>query len=758
MKQTNYYPGDMLDLDTPESKNNVVYVGGHLNEAKQCEGKVQLNFAFESLVEMPKFSEYQPAAKTAQKAEHLFEVKAYSDQIIRMRCAFDGSLMSDSGPILSIDPELTPVPLNVEKQANGWKVLGAKERCYVEVDHTPAVVEAWRDDKNFVFPDQPQLSVYPNPDTKVQFVNMDAFNSSVIESLGMGYIEGGGQAKRSFFSVYCDQLEKFVGTGERFCNLDLRGQVIQVENTDGIGTNSRRTYKNVPMYISSRGYAIFIHTSYNTRLSMAAVSSNSVSAMIEEPVIDLFVVGGSSIAEILKNYCRLTGFVPELPLWSYGMWMARVTYYSAEEVREVARKLRERKHPADVLHVDTAWFEEDWICDWKFGSRFPDPRKFIEELGEQNYKLTLWQTPYIRRTSSRAAEAVELGYLGESKADGDFTGSDWGTGMNAGHIDFSNPAAVKWYQDMLSDLFDMGVAAIKTDFGEDITLADYQMDYDRLHNIYGMLYQQAAADVTKEKTGTGLIWARAGWAGSQRNPVHWGGDTQCSWNGMLSTLKGALNVGLSGFAYWSCDLPGFYGYPVAFKSKPSDLMYLRWTQFGVFESHMRYHGQWPREPWHYPTVEDDVRSWLNLRYMLIPYILEQSKVASETGLPLMRSLILHHEEDPMCWHINDQYYFGDDLLIAPIANDEGIRDVYLPKGEWVDFWTGETLTGEIWLKQIRMPVSRIPVYVKKSAKIAVYPEIVQSTAEMDLKKVKHLCFDETYSGFVESLLAISGIE
>jgi len=336
---------------------------------------------------------------------------------------------------------------------------------------------------------------------------------------------------------------------------------------------------------------------------------------------------------------------------------------------------------------------------------------------------------------------------------GEASGSDFSEEAIGGHIEFSNPAAVAWYQGLLRELLNDGASAIKTDFGEDITDAEYAIPLQRLHNLYPLLYQQAAYDVTREVTGDSIIWARAGWAGCQRYPVHWGGDAECSWAGLAGSLRGGLQLGLSGFAFWSHDVPGFHGTPQFMHSLPAEDLYLRWTQFGVFTSHLRYHGTSPREPWEFPAVADSVRRWLNLRYALIPYLLREGKAAIESGLPLLAALVLHHGDDPVCRGIDDQFYCGRDFLIAPVMNSEGVRDVYLPRGEWVDLWTGEVRRGPGWLRRLHVPLSLMPVFVKKGASIPVYPQQVQSTAEMDMGKVTEIRFDEGYKG-LEGVLGL----
>jgi alpha-D-xyloside xylohydrolase len=314
---------------------------------------------------------------------------------------------------------------------------------------------------------------------------------------------------------------------------------------------------------------------------------------------------------------------------------------------------------------------------------------------------------------------------------------------------------------MLRRLFETGASAIKTDFGETIDMqADFQgMRAERLHNLYGLLYQRAAFEVTRECTGESVIWARAGWAGCQRYPVHWGGDCASSWDGMAGSLRGGLHLGLSGFAFWSHDVPGFHGLPEFMSSWPTEELYVRWTQFGVFTSHLRYHGASPREPYEYPGVADTVRNWLRLRYALVPYLIEQGRAATSSGYPVLRAMVLDHEEDPACWLADDQFLCGESFLVAPVMNGEGVRDVYLPEGEWVDFWDGTILSGPRRLRAIEVPLERMPLYAKRGAVIPVYPERVPCIDEMDFRRVTALRFDSSYRGIGGCLLGpLTGLE
>jgi alpha-D-xyloside xylohydrolase len=457
---------------------------------------------------------------------------------------------------------------------------------------------------------------------------------------------------------------------------------------------------------------------------------------------------------VVYHYRRLTGFPQDVPLWSYGIWMSRMTYFSAEETRQVARKLRGGGFPCDVIHVDTGWFEKDWACDWKFSPRtFPNPAGYLAEMRSQGFRVSLWQLPSVSQGTDLYDSALANRYVAVRLAKAP-DGSNFGGIESAGTIDFTNPEAVRWYQGLLAGLLKLGVAAIKTDFGENIDLqAEYRgMPARLLHNLYALLYQKAAYEITKEVKGEGLIWARAGWVGCQRYPVHWGGDSACTWDGLAGSLRGGLHLGFSGFAFWSHDVPGFHGLPDFMNSWPADDLYVRWTQAGVFTSHMRYHGAQPREPYEYPAIADLVRKWWRLRYALIPTLAEAGREAVHTGFPVLRALPFHHADDPTCWEIDDQFYCGSKLLVAPVLNPEGRRDVYLPEGAWRDLWSGEKLQGPGWLKGVVSPLEHIPVYAVDGSSIPVYPEPVQCTDEMDLSRVSRIEFGDQYRGFSASQL------
>jgi len=660
--------------------------------------------------------------------------------------ALEGDIRENS-EMLDLSSGLPVHPLSFEKQEEEWTVEDPNGNKKAILDFRRPETDWWSD-----LQPAPQESIdirfFPDGKKSVHLAPYDMFSPARHDALALAFVEKDGRPHRVTCSFHSQPDECFMGTGERFAKMDLSGKTLQLRNQDGQGVNNRRTYKNVPFYLSSVGYGLFLHTTSFAKFSLADHSTRSVQLLVEEPQLDFFLIGGDTPEEILYGYRQLTGFPAMPPLWSFGIWMSRMTYFSAEEVNEICDRLRKEDYPCDVIHLDTGWFETDWLCEWKFNpSRFPDPGKFIKDLKDKGFRVSLWQLPYIAYEAEQYEEAAANNYIGRSKskipAASNFSVQDY-----AGTIDFTSVQATEWYKKLLKNLLDRGVVCIKTDFGEEIhTDAVYHsMTPEQLRNLYPLLYQKAAYEITKETTGEGIIWARAGWAGCQRYPLHWGGDAASSWDGLAGSLKGGLHLGLSGFGFWSHDVPGFHGTPDFMNSVIDDTLYVRWTQFGVFSSHIRYHGSHKREPWYYPEIADIVRRWWHLRYQLIPYLLQQSEITTQTGYPVLRALALHHPDDKTCLHIDDQYYFGENMLVAPVMNAEGIRDIYLPEGRWVHFFSGEVLEGRQWLKNVVVPLEEMPVFVKYGATVPLYPEKVNCTDEMDLSKAEYLVFGEPITG------------
>lgn len=682
------------------------------------------------LLEKPAEPSLLTSPEYSREGSVYFRIRAYGKSVCRVLMSVEPRPFSDDSPMLAFHESMRPVPCTVDRENDEWHVRAG------------STLVLTTGEGRFFAP-----SLFPRRASGARVQGGDLVDAPPFFRLVRA---GGGCLSGVSWAI--DPNEHFCGTGERFDRIDLYGRRIDLVNEDAVGVNSCRAYKNVPFLMSSRPYGLFMHSTAKMRLDIGCHSTQSLQWLVEDDGLDLFFIAGDDFREILHSYRRITGFPEMPPVWSFGAWMSRFTYWSDSEVTAVAERLRREEYPADVLHLDPAWFPEFWKCDFRFSpERFPDPEGFFQRMRDAGFRISLWQWPYIQEDTCLCPEAREKNYVGRV--------SDPASRLRRGlgvldTLDLTRPEAVAWYKNLLRHALERGAAVIKADFGEWINeQAQYHgLEASKYRNLFALLYQQAVSEVTREVKGHGLIWARAAWAGSQRYPVHWGGDAAATYSGMAGTLRGGLHLGLSGFAFWSHDVGGFYGVPDFVRTRPSDDLYVRWTQMGVFSSHIRYHGTTPREPWEYPAVADSVREWLRLRYALLPYILSESEKSCAGGLPVLRALVLDWPDDPTAWVVSDQYLFGDAFLVCPVMTPSGTRDVYLPEGAWVDFWTGALLEGPRWLRGVESPLSTLPLYVRHGARVE-FAEPVCCTDQLPEARRFTIAFDEEYAGFGASELA-----
>lgn len=554
-------------------------------------------------------------------------------------------------------------------------------------------------------------------------------DTTQVKSLPFCFIKRGADNSRSIAPMLSlSPNERIYGCGESFTALNKVGQKVNLFVTDPQGPETDMMYKPVPFYMSNKGYGIFLHTTAPVTADFGATYIGTQKLFMADETLDMFVMLGSP-KEILDEYTNLVGKPEMPPLWSFGTWMSRITYFSQEEGYEIAKQLRDNKIPADVIHFDTGWFGVDWQCDYKFApDRFSDPAKMVKDLKEQGFHISLWQLPYFTPKNVYFKELVEKG-LYVKNANGSLPYEDV-------VLDFTNKETVKWYQEKLAGLLKLGVGAIKVDFGEAAPLANgiYASGRNGLyeHNVYTVRYDKAVYEITKTITGEGIIWSRSAWAGSQRYPLHWGGDAANTNEAMLSTLKGGLSFGLSGFSFWSHDIGGFV------QSCPVGL-YRRWLPFGMFTSHSRVHGAPPTEPWLYnKEFVDYFRKVAEMKYKLMPYIADEAKACTQTGLPMMRALLVEFPDDPGAWMVEDQYMFGSQILVAPMFEEGKSRTVYLPgKSKWVDYQTGKTYNPG-W-NEVQVGEVPIVLMVRKGTKLKHVP-VAQSVDKIDWSKVKETMY------------------
>lgn len=524
-----------------------------------------------------------------------------------------------------------------------------------------------------------------------------------------------------------DHKEHFYGFGEKFGPLDKLGHEVTLWHVDALSVSTAKSYKNIPFYMSTNGYGIFINSGAKTKYLMGSYHYKTHSFIVMEETLDFYFIAGETFKDILPQYTDITGKPPMLPKWSFGLWLSKNSYRTRAEVLEAVELMRQKEIPCDVIHIDVSWFKEEWQCDYEFDEvNFPNPKEMIEILKEKGFRLSLWQLPYIKQENKIYKEAAEEGYFAKNRDGSPAVYNTYSI------IDFSNPEAVKWYKNLLRKLFNLGVSVIKTDFGESAVEDAVYHGYDGkiMHNLYPLIYNQAAYETTKEETGDGIVWGRSAYAGSQRYPLNWGGDAGTDFHGLYHSLRGGLSLGMSGFPFWSHDIGGYF-------CEVEPEVYIRWAQVGLFSSHARLHGTTPREPWAFgEEIENIFRKYAVLRYRLLPYIFSTAHHCTDQSLPMLRSLVLEYQDDPTVYGIDDQYLFGESFLVAPVLSRCESRKIYLPKGIWFDYWTKKEYQGSCWISY-QAPLDTLPLFVKGGSLIPMGPEM----SHVDEKPLDTLTLD-----------------
>ncbi|MFV2019503.1 alpha-xylosidase [Micromonospora sp. LOL_023] len=505
--------------------------------------------------------------------------------------------------------------------------------------------------------------------------------------------------------------ETVYGLGERFGPLVRNGQVVDIWQEDG-GTSSEQAYKNVPFYLTTGGYGVFVNHPGLVSFEVGSEVVSRVSFSVAGQSLEYLVIYGPTPREILRKYTALTGRPALPPAWSFGLWLSTsfTTSYDEQTVSSFIDTMAELELPLSVFHFDCFWMREFHWSNFEWDPQvFPEPELMLDRLRKRDLKICVWINPYIAQRSALFAEGAARGYLVRT-TDGDVWQCDlWQAGM--GLVDFTNPDARRWYTDKLRALLDMGVDAFKTDFGEriptDVVWHD-GADPERMHNYYTHLYNQTVFDLLREHHGEGeaVLFARSATAGGQQFPVHWGGDCESTFESMAESLRGGLSLAMSGFGFWSHDIGGFEG-------QPAPEVFKRWIPFGLLSSHSRLHGsQTYRVPWTFDEEAVDVlRIFTRLKARLMPYLFGQAVLAHREGIPVMRPLVAEFPDDPAVTHLERQYLLGDSLLVAPVFRADGQVDFYLPAGTWTHLQTGEEVTGPGWIRRT-VGFDQVPVLVR----------------------------------------------
>ena len=536
---------------------------------------------------------------------------------------------------------------------------------------------------------------------RVDYVAEDGrvLTSSAFRGMGRALDKDTGKTYMSD-SLMLDVGECVYGLGERFAAYVKNGQSIDMWNADG-GTASEQTYKNIPFYMTNRGYGVFVEDTSDVSFEVASEKVERVQFSAEGETIVYDVIYGGTPKAVLDGYTALTGRPALMPAWSFGLWLSTsfTTNYDEKTATSFIQGMADRDIPLSVFHFDCFWMKGFNWCDFTWDEEtFPDPVGMLKRYHDRGLHLCCWINPYIGQASPLFREGMEHGYL-LKKTNGDVWQTDlWQAGM--GILDVTNPDARAWYCDHLRKILRMGVDCLKTDFGERIPVRDIAY-YDgkdplHMHNYYTFLYNKMVFDLLKEERGEGeaILFARSATAGSQQFPVHWGGDNSASYVSMAETLRAGLSMSHSGFGFWSHDISGFE------QTAPADV-YKRWAAFGLLSSHSRLHGSSSyRVPWLFDEESCDVvRKFTRLKCRLMPYLYGAAVEAHEHGTPMMRPMMLEFPDDPACDTLDRQYMMGESLLVAPVFHADSHVDYYLPDGLWTSLLDGRKVQGGHWQKE-----------------------------------------------------------
>ena len=604
----------------------------------------------------------------------------------------------------SFQLETDPQPISVTETDTSLTVLNGKMR--IEINKNPATFDFYYEDRYLTSFAKKWDRSYISHVTKDGKTYMDAHLSVDID-------------------------EKIYGLGERFTPFVKNGQSVDMWNEDS-GTCTELTYKNIPFYLSNKGYGVFVNDSGPVSYEVCSEQVSRVQMSVPGEKIDLMIIGGDSMKGAISSYCALTGYPALPPAWSFGLWLTSsfTTSYDEKTVTSFVDGMRERDIPLSVFHYDCFWMKESEWCNFDWDkAMFPDPDAMLKRMKEKNLHICVWINPYIGQKSPLFKEAMEHNYL-LNKPNGDVWQWDrWQAGM--GVVDFTNPQAYKWYQSKLRSLVRMGVDCFKTDFGERIpTDVSYFNGNDpvRMHNYYTYLYNKCVFETLEETKGKNqaIVFARSATVGGQKFPVHWGGDCTADYLSMAESLRGGLSLCMSGFSFWSHDISGFAN------TAPHHL-FKRWVAFGLLSTHSRLHGDTSyRVPWLFSKEGEKngeeacavTKHFAELKCALMPYIFSLAVNSSKTGVPVMRAMVLEFERELNCHNLDRQYMLGDSLLVAPVFKENGNVDYYLPEGKWTHLLTNETRDGGKWYNDTYDFFS-LPLYVRENTVLPMGKDITR---------------------------------
>ena len=545
----------------------------------------------------------------------------------------------------------------------------------------------------------------------------------------------------------------YYGFGERFDTLNQAHTVVRNASTDAPGPKGSTTYKPMPFFMSTSGYGLWVDTTSEAVFDLNTALKEEVQVTVPAMKLRIVVFTMPQFPRMLEAFTKLAGRAVVPPYWAFAPWLGRDADRDESEVRADVDKERALGLPASVLLIDSPW--ATGYNSYKFNAKqFSDPVAMVKHAHELGYKLVLWHTPWINSKSdppgeagmagkidvrsSNYDEATEHGYFVKGLNGAPYVGRWWkGEGSL---IDFTNPAAKQWWQGQVSEAIHAGADGFKDDDAEGSFLGEVKFadgtPRELMRGRYAVLYNNAVEELIQgELKGNGVLFARSVTQGANGIGFLWGGDNEASFspeNGLPTVVTAGLNAGMSGMPLWTADLGGYIRTPTA----PDPEVALRWTEFAAFSPVMESFSETNLQPWDWDAhwrdgksggtrALDIFRRYAVLHMSLFPYRYAAAKEAAATGMPILRSLVLLYQDDAAAREARGEYMFGPSLLVAPVTDENTRRPVYLPAGQWVDYWTGAPVTGGRTMV-VDAPLETIPVYARAGAVIPRIPEDVMT--------------------------------
>lgn len=537
--------------------------------------------------------------------------------------------------------------------------------------------------------------------------------------------------------------ERIYGLGEKNGSINRVGSKFRMWNSDKpcYDVNEDPLYKSIPFFMSSAGYGIYFDNTFKTEFDFGTVSANQYSFSAPDGEMLFYFIYGPTYKQIIGRYTELTGNPIMPPDWALGFSQCRGLLTNEKLTREIAKGYRERRIPCDIIYQDIGWTEYLQDFEWR-KDRYQNPVKMLSDLHADGFKVIVSQDPVISQNNIKQwNEADSLGYFATDMRTGKSYDMPWPWGGNCGVVDFTNPKVADWWGAYQQKAINDGVSGFWTDMGEPAWSNEESTDrlfmkhflgmHSEIHNVYGLEWDKVVTSQFEKRNPNKRIFqmTRAAFAGMQRYTFGWSGDSGDGnnvldgWSKLRAQIPLALSAGMGGIPFWSCDISGYCG---DIKDYPAmSELFVRWLQFGAFNPLSRIHheGNNAVEPWLFGAEAERIcKNAIEQKYRLFPYIYTYARQAFDTGLPLMRALMLEYQDDPEVFNLNSEFLFGKELLVAPVMEPGSTtKKIYLPEGEWIDFNHTQTRwPGKQWI-DFPTSLETIPVFVKSGSIIPQMP-------------------------------------